>query len=206
MVTKVTRDVLDLDIREIIDGIKITGNCGANFSMDGVPIGLGIPCDGTFVNLGATNVTITGVASGGSFGGITPIGGVIMFNGAFATIPANWQLCDGTNGTPDMTNQFVYGTNTEGELLDAGGSADAVIVEHNHTMDNSGNHNHSVTAARSIGGFTDNGGAPDQRVTQQTFNSGSDGNHSHTINNTGVAGTDLNIPPHIKLAFIQRMS
>ena len=131
---------------------------------------------------------------------------MIFFNAAFATIPANWQLCDGTNGTPDMTNQFVYGTNIEGELLDSGGDADAVVVEHTHTMGNSGSHNHSVDAARSIGGFTDNGGAPDQRVTQQTFNTGNGGNHQHTINDTGEDGTGKNLPPYIKLAFIQRMS
>lgn len=200
MVTKATRDVMDLSVREITSGLRVNGDNSANFSINGTTIGLTTAGDGTFVNLAATNV------SGIAFGGLTPIGGVIMFNAAFATLPSNWQLCDGTNGTPDMTNQFVYGTNTEGELLDSGGSADAVIVEHTHTMGNSGNHNHSVTAQRDTGGFTANGSPPDAKGFNQTFNTGSGGNHQHTINDTGEDGTGKNIPPYIKLAFIQRMS
>lgn len=35
------------------------------------------------------------------------IGGIIMWSGTIATIPSNYQLCDGTNGTPDLRNQFV---------------------------------------------------------------------------------------------------
>jgi len=173
--------------------------------MDGVVIGDSDPTAGTFDDmtvtgtLDATGATIVGL-------GVVPIGGVIMFNAAFATIPVNYQLCDGTNGTPDMTNQFVYGTNTEGQLLDSGGSADAIVVSHIHTMDNSGSHNHSFTAQQPIGGNTDDGGAPDQRSTSQGSNTGNGGNHQHTINSTGSSGSGANLPPYIKMAFIQRMS
>jgi len=206
MVTKVTRDVMDLSVRAIADGITVEGNCGANFSFNGVPIGLSTPCDGAFVNLDATNITATGTfdVTGATVVGIVsvPIGGVIFFNAAFATIPSNWQLCDGTNGTPDMTNQFVYGTNTEGELLDTGGDADAVVVDHGHSLSGNGSHSHTTRAGvngNGSGGFDD---------ANHGFNVAVDGNgsHSHTINNTGVSGNNANLPPYIKLAFIQRMS
>ncbi len=64
MVTKATRDVIDLNVRAITDGIDIDGDCGANFSIDGVPIGGAVPCDGAFVNLSATNLTVTGTIDG----------------------------------------------------------------------------------------------------------------------------------------------
>jgi len=65
MVTKATRDVIDLQVREIIDGIKITGdNTFANFSIDGTVIGSVNPDDGTFVNATATNLTVTGIIDG----------------------------------------------------------------------------------------------------------------------------------------------
>jgi hypothetical protein len=64
MVTKATRDVLDLNVRAITDGIDVDGDCGPNFEMDGVPIGLSVPCDGTFVNLTATNLVVTGTIDG----------------------------------------------------------------------------------------------------------------------------------------------
>jgi hypothetical protein len=71
MVTKATRDVIDLNVRAITDGITIEGDCGVNFNMNGVPIGLSTPCDGAFVDLAATNLTVTGTIDGS---GATVIG------------------------------------------------------------------------------------------------------------------------------------
>ena len=38
-----------------------------------------------------------------------PIGGIINWSGSIASIPSNFQLCDGTNGTPDLNGLFVMG-------------------------------------------------------------------------------------------------
>lgn len=40
---------------------------------------------------------------------MVPIGGIINWSGAVVDIPDNWQLCDGTNGTPDLRERFVIG-------------------------------------------------------------------------------------------------
>ena len=64
MTTKATRDVIDLNIRSITDGITIEGDCGVNFAVNGTPIGLSTPCDGGFINLAATNLTVTGTIDG----------------------------------------------------------------------------------------------------------------------------------------------
>ncbi len=38
------------------------------------------------------------------------IGSIVSWVGSIATIPSGWQLCDGTNGTPDLRNKFVVGS------------------------------------------------------------------------------------------------
>lgn len=36
-----------------------------------------------------------------------PVGGIIMWSGALNAIPAGWALCNGTNGTPNLTDKFI---------------------------------------------------------------------------------------------------
>lgn len=137
--------------------------------------------------------------------GINPIGAVIMFNAVFAGIPANWQLCDGTNGTPNMTDKFVYGTNNEGDLLNAGGQADAIIPLHTHPITDQ-QHLHSISGSvnenEPHSGFDSarSGGASVNTALSFTGITVTDGATG------GEAVTDKNLPPYIKLAFIQRMT
>jgi len=56
-----------------------------------------------------------------------PVGTIFLFHGLIGTIPAGFQACDGTNGTPDMRNKFVVGaggTYTEGST---GGSLAPIV-------------------------------------------------------------------------------
>ena len=144
-------------------------------------------------------------AAGTGFG--IPIGGIIMYSGLFSAIPANFALCDGTSGTPNLTDKFVYGTNTEGQLEATGGFADAVNVQHNHAF--TGNllppHDHTlVTHGDSGVGWADSAG----QLAEATISTSSDtaGTPSGTVELNGISGTDRNIPPYVKLAYIQRLS
>ena len=78
---------------------------------------------------------------------MVPIGSIIMYYGNIAELPSNWIVCDGTNGTPDLRNMFIQGTNIEAEIGDIGGNKDIVNSLHSHTMtiDENGTHNHDVT-------------------------------------------------------------
>ena len=139
--------------------------------------------------------------------GEVPVGGIIMYSGLFSAIPANYHLCDGLVGTPDLTDKFIYGTNTEGELENTGGSADAVAVDHNHTFtgDLLPTHQHTLATHGDSGvGFVDSAGQAAESSVSTSAVSG--GTPSGTVNNSGVAGTDKNIPPYTKLAFIMRIS
>lgn len=56
-----------------------------------------------------------------------PIGTILAYNGDVTQIPKNWHLCDGTDGTPDLTGRFLQGwgwddfyTRHTGEYVTAG--------------------------------------------------------------------------------------
>jgi len=144
--------------------------------------------------------------------GIIPIGAIITYNGLFANIPTNYQLCDGTNGTPDMQDQFAYGTNIEGELDSAGGQADAIIASHTHIFSGNavGNHQHTQRIGTSGGGTLAESISASINPIQQASSSTTAAAGGHTpsgANSTvGESVTDKNLPPYIKLAYIRRMT
>lgn len=179
---------------------------------------------GSFPNLGQAAVTLTASAINGipadvtaNALGIIPVGGIIMYNGAFSAIPSNYQLCDGSNGTPNMAGKFIYGTNTEGQVEDTGGTANAIVVSHSHTrgtMNITGGvtnivRNQSAAAVGSgafnVSGKTvDSDGGESRQGFDMSFNAAS--SWSGNTSTAGSSGTNANIPPYLKLAYIRRMS
>ena len=143
--------------------------------------------------------------------------------GSAGSIPPEYQLCDGSAAAtselqaitganvPNLKNKFIVGAkNSTGDTTypglspgATGGSADAVVVQHNHgiTEPNSGQgHRHGYTAATSIGGYTDNGGSPDERSTTKNNLNTNYSTTGITINNEGVSGTNANLPPYYAFA------
>ncbi len=73
-------------------------------------------------------------------------GGIIMWHGAVVDIPPDYALCDGNNGTPDLTNLFVIGAGDLFAVADQGGS-------YSHTHDFTGDgHSHTVAFGTGIAG------------------------------------------------------
>lgn len=50
-----------------------------------------------------------------------PAGAIVVWSGLLADIPSGWVLCDGTNGTPDLRDQFIRGA-APGQEPGPGGS------------------------------------------------------------------------------------
>ena len=50
------------------------------------------------------------------------VGSIGLWSGTVVSIPPGWHLCDGTNGTPDLTDKFVVGAGTTYNPSDTGGS------------------------------------------------------------------------------------
>lgn len=43
-----------------------------------------------------------------------PVGSIIMFNGKAEEIPSGWAICNGENGTPNLMDKFIKGSNIAG--------------------------------------------------------------------------------------------
>lgn len=65
-------------------------------------------------------------------------GMIVLWSGAIVDIPDGWQLCDGTNGTPNLRDRFIVGAGTGYAVGATGGS-----VNHNHDFTGDG-HTHNI--------------------------------------------------------------
>ena len=156
-----------------------------------------------------------------SSAGNVPIGSILLWSGSIATIPANWALCNGNNGTPDLRNRFVVGagsTYTPGNKggLDSVTLTAAQMPNHSHsgTTSTGGAHTHDASILFWAGGA---GGSAvvDKRdaasldpAWSQSVHVYEGGAHNHTFT-TSAAGSGAsheNRPPFYALAYIMRVS
>ena len=136
------------------------------------------------------------------------VGAISHFEG---TPPTNWLLCDGSTFTAltyPKLNTYLGGNtlpNYQGRMFLAadgstytngatGGSADAVVVQHNHGVTDSG-HTHSGAAGAlfqngSAFTLTSNPPGPHQTGNTDSVTTGI------TVDNAGVSGTGANLPPY----------
>ena len=151
-----------------------------------------------------TNAQLLADSLGTASTGTVPIGGIILWSGSTGSVPDGWALCNGSNGTPNLQDRFVVGAGS-GYAVDAtGGSADAVVVEHNHGITDNG-HDHTFGSNNSDSNdgniLNDRSNQPNTRtMTSSTEVTGI------SINNQGESGTNKNLPPYYALAYIMRTS
>lgn len=90
-----------------------------------------------------------------------PAGMTMIFSGALTAIPAGWQLCDGTNGTPNLSEQFIVGAGNTYAVGATGGSffqtlTSANLPAHNHVVTDPG-HTHGITQGAHAHSYNDPG-------------------------------------------------
>jgi microcystin-dependent protein len=70
-------------------------------------------------------------------------GCIVMWLGSVGSIPSGWALCDGNNGTPNLTGKFLYGWDTANsiDIGDTGGTTDRA---HIHSVSSDGSHTHTT--------------------------------------------------------------
>ena len=156
------------------------------------------------------------VFDGRYFGSPIPSGVITMWSGAIGDIPGGWTLCDGTDGTPDLTDRFVAGAGGQYDVGDTGGEDEHTLTEaelpsHTHgdgtlETDTEGDHTHDIPSPSA---FTGNGQRYRRGEDDGIKDSGSAGAHSHDVQgSTGAAGGDEpheNRPPYYALAFIMKI-
>jgi hypothetical protein len=117
-----------------------------------------------------------------------PQGGIIMWSGTNASIPAGWALCDGTNGTPDLTDRFILSVSSSAEDPGAMGGTHsysltaAQLPAHSHTGTTSSDGSHLHTEGSLVNStVTDHSHA----LTGASANSA--GSHSHALTAASAA-------------------
>ena len=182
--------------------------------------------------IGGTEVTATAaeinLLDGKTADDFFPQGGIIMWSGAISAVPIGWALCDGTNGTPNLTGKFVVhadadtgGTYAPG---DTGGADEVTLTEsqmpsHTHTASTD---TASLTGAFRLPTNTVGFSASATGVFSAdasgaglaaNFPSGSaprvniDASHDHTVTvgDTGSGTAHENRPPYYALAYIMKL-
>jgi len=140
----------------------------------------------------------------GTTAGIVPIGAIIIWSGTLATIPAGWALCDGTNGTPNLSSSFILGAGGATPYGNIGGSTTKII-----SINNLPPHRHSQLNyyTGSIGGSGEEYAGGSARPAPNLLD-GTIWNSSQTIvtaeGNQPVA-MDI-MPPYIALGYIIRLA
>lgn len=181
-------------------------NVGGNLSVSGTAAVTGVLTAPTAAN--GTSNTQVATTEFVAYNGV-PAGAIIIWSGSEGAIPSGWYLCDGTNGTPDLTDRFIIGAGGAYAVDDTGGSANAIVVTHSHTATFAGDalpaHSHTVVAnpGGSSGAF---GGGTSSSATTLTTSSVSAGTPTGTItiDDEGSSGTDANLPPYYALCYIMK--
>lgn len=126
-----------------------------------------------------------------------PIGGIIMWSGNIVNIPSWWKLCDGNNGTIDLTDQFVVGAG-DTYAVDATGGSSTGDWSHTHsgTTGSGGEHTHGYTVEGETGHTHDDYESGDAlesiTVAEGNWSWGLKTDHHHKFDLTAVAHTHTN--------------
>lgn len=117
-----------------------------------------------------------------------------LYSGVIGNIPAGWQLCDGTNGTPNLKSRFIVGYDPEDADYNAigntGGQKQVTLTEAQMPK-----HKHSMTFAELPTGNTANPG----------YDGGNNNYSQNSTKDTTEKGGDQpheNRPPYYTLAYI----
>jgi len=200
-------DSIDSTLYAALSGsTAITPNLGSGWEVGGVAV----------TSTAAELNLLDGVDTGGTGFGFIPQGGIIMWSGSIASVPTGWALCDGTNGTPNLTGKFVVhadadtgGTYAPG---DTGGADSVTLTEaqmpsHTHSVsgftNTTGAHRHYAVRRGSSGtysiatnepiaervgiGGSENYNLSSLNAEPDAGRTGEAGNHSHTVTGTAAA-------------------
>jgi microcystin-dependent protein len=149
-------------------------------------------------------------------GATIPAGLISMWSGSIGSIPAGWYLCDGSNGTPNLTDRFVIGAGSAYAVNGTGGASTATLITanmpaHTHTatsvVTDSG-HTHLSNAVGLVSpniNWTGAGGAFYNNTNNTNTGSATTGITVATTNASVGSGSSFSIlPPYYALAFIQK--
>jgi len=151
-------------------------------------------------------------------GATIPAGLISMWSGSIGSIPAGWYLCDGSNGTPNLTDRFIIGAGSTYAVNGTGGVSSVTLTTsnmpaHTHTAtvtDPGHTHTLAFSAGSTMTGLGSTGASGWQGantgvnyITVSGTNSSTTGvTVANASNGSGTSFSILN--PYYALAFIQK--
>jgi hypothetical protein len=179
--------------------------------------GSGADADGIYYNGGAIHgLTLASYS--------VPMGLIILWYGSVASIPAGWSLCNGTAGTPDLTDKFVIGAGSAYAVGATGGSNQVVpggtlaVATHVLTEAEMGSHIHpfsdmyasAYSSAQTYEAGSLVSGSPNYLNSGNTSSTGSGEAHGHSTAEgsavTNTSGASSQVPFCYALAYIMKTS
>jgi hypothetical protein len=171
-----------IDLKNIQDDIT-SGSTGDATSIWGIDIEQPTPADDgkvLFYDHGAGAFDYLAVSSA-----LIPAGVILLWSGAISAIPSGWVLCNGANGTPNLTDRFIIHADA-----DSGGTNNVGATGGASTHTHSGGTTGGPSATVHV---DDNSGGTDYNVGSET--------HTHTLSTTGSSS---NVPKYYALAYIMK--
>lgn len=123
-----------------------------------------------------------------------PIGTIVIWSGTADNIPTGWQLCDGTNGTPDLRDKFVLGAGTSHAVGTTGGEEKVTL-----TVGQMPSHNHVINNQNGTISYTTG------EKKQVVYNFSQTGTYFQT-QPTGSSQAHNNMPPYYALCYIMKLT
>lgn len=142
-----------------------------------------------------------------------PVGTIIMSANSLSNMMSGWQLCNGTNGTPDLRGKFIYSALVDSSVGTTSGS-DSHTHVHPSATNSGGTHSHTISAGTtstnsSAGTSASHSSSEDVRLANQphthTFSAvttSTDSNHTHTLSSTNSSST---LPPYTSVFYIMKV-
>ena len=184
-----------------------------------------------FVKSKTKGSAIIGYSSGEAPSGSSDLPTKAIFLWDSPEIPIGYQVCDGTNDTPDLRDKFIMSAGATYGINTTGGSADAIVVTHSHGVTinektglngwwdfkNRGGSSYGtpILANSSGGKFThtnrSNSGSYGEGYRGESGSGSSRANinvnHNHTgsVANSGSDGKNKNLPPYKTLYYITKI-
>jgi len=139
-------------------------------------------------------------------------GMILLWSGSTGSIPSGFYLCNGSNGTPDLRDRFIVGAGGSYTVAQTGGSADAIVVSHNHTATSTSTvtdpgHSHTSPAGNfagtNVGGSVAYSGYSNASASATNVSTTGITVATTTTNvAAGTSGTGANNPLYYALAYI----
>ena len=125
---------------------------------------------------------------------VLPIGVIMIWSGSEDAIPDGWSLCNGANGTPDLTDKFILGAGAKYGVGSLGGEETVVL-----TVDQIPSHTHEFSRHQATRDETGNGdsgyGASNKTLDMvTTLTAATGGSQAHN-----------NMPPYYALCYIMHI-